>query len=61
MANKQDRKFDILQFHEQHGKQEITPVPSIQIIQKTLTEIGDKPTSFIGSKQWIGSVEVRNF
>lgn len=36
----------------------VAPVPSIPGIQKTLVGIGDKPNSFQGSRQWIGSVEV---
>ena len=32
--------------------------PSHRAIQETLVKIGDKPKSFIGSKQWIGSFEV---
>ncbi|XP_037962231.2 ufm1-specific protease 1 [Plutella xylostella] len=33
-------------------------VPSIRDIQETLVLMEDKPTSFTGSKQWIGSFEV---
>lgn len=33
-------------------------VPKIPEIQKILFSIGDKPESFINSKQWIGSFEV---
>lgn len=33
-------------------------VPDHRAIQKYLVEIGDKPSSFVGSKQWIGSTEV---
>lgn len=33
-------------------------VPSFDEIQKCLVDIGDKPSNFIGSKQWIGSTEV---
>ncbi|XP_029649289.1 ufm1-specific protease 1 [Octopus sinensis] len=33
-------------------------VPSIKEIQEALVEMGDKPASFLGSKQWIGSLEV---
>lgn len=33
-------------------------VPTHKDIQKCLVEIKDKPTSFINSKQWIGSTEV---
>ncbi|KAL7302958.1 hypothetical protein TKK_0004185 [Trichogramma kaykai] len=34
------------------------PIPTHREIQKCLVDIGDKPSSFIGSKQWIGSTEV---
>ncbi|XP_044256013.1 ufm1-specific protease 2 [Tribolium madens] len=33
-------------------------VPTFKDIQKCLVDVGDKPSSFIGSKQWIGSTEV---
>ncbi|XP_015596976.1 ufm1-specific protease 2 isoform X2 [Cephus cinctus] len=33
-------------------------VPTHNTIQKCLVDIGDKPYDFIGSKQWIGSMEV---
>lgn len=33
-------------------------VPSIRAIQETLVELDDKPSSFVGSRQWIGSFEV---
>jgi Ufm1-specific protease 1 len=33
----------------------VPQVPSILDIQKILVECGDKPISFIGSKQWIGN------
>lgn len=33
-------------------------VPSLQRIQETLVEVGDKPASFVGSREWIGSYEV---
>ena len=33
-------------------------VPDHRDIQRYLTSIGDKPSSFVGSKQWIGSTEV---
>lgn len=33
-------------------------VPSHKEIQQCLVKIGDKPSSFVGSKQWIGSTEV---
>ncbi|KAI5645133.1 peptidase family c78 domain-containing protein [Phthorimaea operculella] len=34
------------------------PVPTHREIQQCLVKIGDKPASFLGSKQWIGSTEV---
>lgn len=34
------------------------PVPDHRDIQKYLVRIGDKPHTFAGSKQWIGSMEV---
>lgn len=34
------------------------PIPTHRKIQECLVDIGDKPFSFIGSKQWIGSTEV---
>ncbi|CAD5228671.1 unnamed protein product [Bursaphelenchus xylophilus] len=34
------------------------PVPSHKDIQECLVEIGDKPASFVGSKKWIGSMEL---
>lgn len=34
------------------------PVPSLREIQQCLYDIGDKPASFVGSRQWIGSTEV---
>ncbi|XP_017772097.1 PREDICTED: ufm1-specific protease 2 [Nicrophorus vespilloides] len=33
-------------------------VPTFKEIQKCLFDIGDKPSSFVGSRQWIGSTEV---
>ncbi|XP_047522798.1 ufm1-specific protease 2 [Pieris napi] len=33
-------------------------VPTHKEIQQCLVKIGDKPSSFVGSKQWIGSTEV---
>jgi hypothetical protein len=33
-------------------------VPSIKTIQESLVKMEDKPQSFIGSKEWIGSFEV---
>ena len=33
-------------------------IPSIPQIQEVLVAMGDKEREFIGSKQWIGSVEV---
>uniref|UniRef100_T1IZG3 Probable Ufm1-specific protease 2 n=1 Tax=Strigamia maritima TaxID=126957 RepID=T1IZG3_STRMM len=34
------------------------PIPTHEEIQKALVDVGDKPNSFIGSKRWIGSLEV---
>lgn len=34
------------------------PVPTFKNIQECLVDIGDKPSSFIDSRQWIGSTEV---
>lgn len=34
------------------------PVPSHRVIQQALVDIEDKPASFVGSRQWIGSFEV---
>lgn len=33
-------------------------VPSLREIQEALVAMGDKPESFVGSKEWIGSLEV---
>ncbi|XP_045126809.1 ufm1-specific protease 1-like [Portunus trituberculatus] len=43
---------------QQGGAPSPLPVPSNTRIQELLVEMGDKETSFIGSRQWIGSVEV---
>lgn len=34
------------------------PIPSHEDIQKYLVKVGDKPKSFVNSRQWIGSTEV---
>ncbi|CAL7945048.1 unnamed protein product [Xylocopa violacea] len=34
------------------------PIPSHRTIQKCLVDMGDKPSNFVNSKQWIGSTEV---
>lgn len=34
------------------------PIPTHREIQQCLVNIGDKPSSFVGSRQWIGSTEV---
>ncbi|CAH0397485.1 unnamed protein product [Chilo suppressalis] len=36
----------------------VVEVPTHREIQQCLVKIGDKPSSFLGSKQWIGSTEV---
>lgn len=33
-------------------------MPSHKEIQQCLVDIGDKPANFVGSRQWIGSMEV---
>ena len=40
------------------GKQKNYNVPSLRQIQEVLVQIEDKEPSFIGSKVWIGSVEI---
>lgn len=40
------------------GKASINEVPSIPNAQEALVTIGDKPSEFYGSHQWIGSYEV---
>ncbi|XP_053976006.1 probable Ufm1-specific protease 2 isoform X2 [Hylaeus volcanicus] len=47
----------IISWYRLQGYTEI-PVPSHCKIQKCLVNIEDKPSSFINSKQWIGSTEV---
>ncbi|KAI1887581.1 hypothetical protein AGOR_G00191780 [Albula goreensis] len=34
-------------------------VPSHREIQQALVDVGDKPAAFVGSRQWIGSIEVQ--
>lgn len=34
------------------------PIPSHEVIQKYLVKVGDKPKTFVNSRQWIGSTEV---
>eukprot|EP01051_Picozoa_sp_SAG22_P002400 SAG22_NODE_105_length_20045_cov_23.373308_9_plen_633_part_00 len=36
----------------------VRPPPAHREIQQALVELGDKPPGFVGSKQWIGAVEV---
>ena len=40
------------------SKPQQSAVPSLHRIQEALVEAGDKPASFVGSKEWIGSYEV---
>lgn len=47
----------IISWYRLQGYTEI-PIPSHREIQECLHSIGDKPSSFVGSKQWIGSTEV---
>lgn len=44
-------------YYRLQGYTEI-PIPSHCKIQQCLVDIGDKPSTFIGSKQWIGSTEI---
>ncbi|XP_071542301.1 ufm1-specific protease 1-like [Panulirus ornatus] len=46
------------QLKSQESSYSLPPVPSNRRIQEILVEIGDKENDIIGSKQWIGSVEV---
>ncbi|XP_006276112.2 ufm1-specific protease 2 isoform X2 [Alligator mississippiensis] len=34
-------------------------IPTHQEIQQALVDVGDKPAAFVGSRQWIGSIEVQ--
>lgn len=34
-------------------------VPSIEDIQQTLVSIDDKPPDFLGSREWLGALEVK--
>lgn len=43
--------------HALRDKKQVSKVPSLRQIQQTLVEVGDKPDSFVGSREWIGSVE----
>lgn len=43
--------------HALRDKKQVSKVPSLRQIQQTLVEVGDKPNSFVGSREWIGSVE----
>lgn len=36
------------------------PIPSHREIQEALVAVGDKEKKFIGSRQWIGSIEINN-
>ena len=39
-------------------KSKLPTVPTLLNIQETLVNIGDKPSSFIKSREWIGSFEI---
>lgn len=43
---------------EQNLNDELQCVPTIPQIQETLVSISDKPQSFLGSREWIGALEV---
>nr|XP_002129227.1 ufm1-specific protease 2 [Ciona intestinalis] len=36
------------------------PIPSHREIQQTLVDVGDKTKDFVGTRKWIGSIEVNN-
>ncbi|CAJ1052337.1 Ufm1-specific protease 2 [Xyrichtys novacula] len=48
----------ICSWFQQQGLTEQS-VPTHKEIQKALVEVGDKQASFVGSRQWIGSIEVQ--
>ncbi|TKS68250.1 Ufm1-specific protease 2 [Collichthys lucidus] len=48
----------ICSWFQQQGYTE-RPVPTHKEIQQALVDVGDKQTSFVGSRQWIGSIEVQ--
>uniref|UniRef100_A0A8C7YH98 Ufm1-specific protease 2 n=1 Tax=Oryzias sinensis TaxID=183150 RepID=A0A8C7YH98_9TELE len=48
----------ICSWFQQQGYVE-QPVPSHKEIQQALVDVGDKQASFVGSRQWIGSIEVQ--
>ncbi|XP_032685987.1 ufm1-specific protease 2 isoform X2 [Odontomachus brunneus] len=47
----------IISWYRLQGYTDIS-IPTHRKIQQCLVDIGDKPSAFIGSKQWIGSTEV---
>ncbi|EZA55337.1 hypothetical protein DMN91_004969 [Ooceraea biroi] len=47
----------IVSWYRLQGYTEV-PIPSHREVQQCLYDIGDKPSSFVGSRQWIGSTEV---
>ncbi|XP_076004319.1 ufm1-specific protease 2 [Genypterus blacodes] len=48
----------ICSWFQQQGYVE-QPVPTHKEIQQALVDVGDKQSSFVGSRQWIGSIEVQ--
>ncbi|XP_063074666.1 ufm1-specific protease 2 [Engraulis encrasicolus] len=48
----------ICSWFQQQGYVERT-VPTHKEIQQALVDVGDKPAAFVGSRQWIGSIEVQ--
>ncbi|KAF6733510.1 Ufm1-specific protease 2 [Oryzias melastigma] len=48
----------ICSWFQQQGYVE-QPVPSHKEIQQALVDVGDKQANFVGSRQWIGSIEVQ--
>lgn len=41
-----------------NAKRDESAVPSLTGIQSTLVDISDKPANFLGSREWIGALEV---
>ncbi|CAL1601311.1 unnamed protein product [Knipowitschia caucasica] len=48
----------ICSWFQQQGYEERS-VPTHKEIQQALVDVGDKPAAFVGSRQWIGSIEVQ--
>lgn len=53
-------KFVIYIRFQRNDPNDTPPVPSLPEIQDILVKLEDKPEVFRGSREWIGSVEVKN-